>query len=413
MLPVALTAQVATTPGQTLGISAFNQSFRDGLNINHSQLSGAYMIATFLASLPIFFIGALMDRYGIRRVMTVVVICLGGACFFIARAHSLVTLFMAFCLLRVFGHGALPLLADNTLAMWFRKRLGTVSGLKNLGITCTVMSVPPLFLWLIHTFGWREAFAILGLGVWALMLPLLLLVFRNRPEEIGQVIDGMRNVPPCQSPDASTEPPTTASVSLDLKAAARTRAFWILLAQHGIWGLMWAGVIFNITPLFQSRGLTDNQAAATFVTLGLCMALMQLIGGFMADRLPLNLLLAAAVAAKAVGLIFLLSMNRVWTAHAYAAVFGVGQGLAAVVGSTIWARYFGRDHLGKIRACAQTATVAASSLGPFLMAAAYDQFQSFVPPLLLFLALTPPLVVALLFATPPQRVKRKRMSNVQ
>ena len=61
MLLVAMMAQITTFPGQTVGVSVFNVSFRESLQLNHGQLTGAYMLGSFLASLPMLLIGAAFD----------------------------------------------------------------------------------------------------------------------------------------------------------------------------------------------------------------------------------------------------------------------------------------------------------------------------------------------------------------
>ena len=123
MLPIAMLAQALTIPGQTVGVSVFNISFRETLNLSHTQLSGAYALGTLLASLPQAWIGSLMDRFGIRRVMAAVGVLLGLACIFVSQANSLAWLFLGFFGLRLFGQGALSLSASNSLGMWFRARL--------------------------------------------------------------------------------------------------------------------------------------------------------------------------------------------------------------------------------------------------------------------------------------------------
>ena len=79
MLPVVLAIQVATSPGQTFGVSIFNPHIRADLGLSHSEISGAYMVGTLLASLPMVYIGLLMDRYGPRRILFVIVILFGIA----------------------------------------------------------------------------------------------------------------------------------------------------------------------------------------------------------------------------------------------------------------------------------------------------------------------------------------------
>ena len=77
MVPLAMVTALATSPGQTYGVSVFNPSLREALAISHSQLTGAYMLGTLLAALPQPFFGKLMDRLGIRRLSGIVVVALG------------------------------------------------------------------------------------------------------------------------------------------------------------------------------------------------------------------------------------------------------------------------------------------------------------------------------------------------
>jgi MFS family permease len=161
------------------------------------------------------------------------------------------------------------------------------------------------------------------------------------------------------------------------------------------------GITFNIIPLFESHGLSEEIAAASFATLATALAVSQMIGGYMADRLPLNWLACASAAGLAAGVFILLPLQTVAHAHIFALCMGVGQGLLGAVQSTLWVRYYGRLHLGKIRGSIATASVAASSLGPFIMGTTFDIFGSYNVSLWLFLAILLPLIIAAPFATPP------------
>ena len=407
MVPLVIVSQVATSPGQTHGVSIFNPSFRGALGLSHTQLTGAYMVGTFLACLPMPFIGAIMDRYGIRRTMAAVALLFGLACIGTSQVTGLMSLFLAFLFLRMLGQGALSLLAGNTLPMWFHARLGTVSGIASVGQTAAVALVPAAFLGLIHLVGWRWAYAILGLLVWSVMLPILALLFRDRPEEIGQGPDGRGR----KLAGRSTAEPQRSDVSpvsgdLDFRAALATRAYWILLAAHTSWSLIGTGIVFNIIPLFEDHGLTAADAAATYVTLAMSMAAMQLLGGVLADRVPLHVQIAIGVAGMAIGIGVLTAAESATVAHLYALLFGCAQGLVSVTFHTIWARYFGLTHLGKIRGSVWTATVAGSSVGPFLMGAGYDWLGSYTPILIAFMATFGVLAAASLLARAPKGIGR-------
>ncbi len=398
MLPIAMLAAIATSPGQTFGISIFNPSFRLSLGLSHSQLTGAYMFGTLLAALPQPYIGGLMDRYGIRRVMFIIVILLGLACIFMSQVNNLLMLFLAFFCLRMFGQGALSLLANNTLPMWFQVRLGTVAGMMNAAVAGSLAVIPPLILLLINQFGWRGAYTVLGVMVWLVMLPLLLLLYRNRPEDVGQALDGRSS-----SETAITVEETTQAVSFSLREAQHTRSYWILMILTAAFGLIITAVFFNIVPIFTNHGLTDANAAATFTILALALAVTQLIGGVLADRIHLNWLAAVSTALVAAGIWVLSGADSVMLAQFYALLIGIGQGLFGAVNNTVWVRYYGRAHLGRIRGSVAMASVAGSSAGPFIMGATYDLFGSYQASLTLFLAMLVPLAIATLWAAAPSK----------
>jgi MFS family permease len=378
------------------------------LDLSHSQLTGAYMLGTFLASLPQPWIGRLMDRLGIRRLMTIVVFLFGLACFFTAGVRNLVMLFFAFFFLRMLGQGAMMLLGTNTPAMWFRKRLGFVSGIMSLGMSGGTAILPPLLLLSIGRVGWRGTYMILGVAVWVVMMPLLAFLFRNRPEEVGQRVDGKLNAN--EAPTVAAGPsdlpggnPAAEEPGLTLKEAQRTRAYWIMLLASAAWSMILTAVFFNIIPVFTSQGLSEADAATTFTTLSIVAAAMQFVGGVLADRLPLTWMLSASLAFLIAGIAFLMNANTVVLGHAYAVMIGVTQGLFMAVGNVLWLRYYGRAHLGQIRGSVVTAIVAGSSAGPFVMGFTYDQFGDYRWSLIFFIAVLAPLAIAAFFATPPAR----------
>lgn len=398
MLPIAMLAAIATSPGQTYGVSIFNESIRTALGLSHSQLTGAYMVGTLLAALPQSYIGSLTDRFGIRRVMFVVVVLFGLACMFLAQVQTYILLFVGFFLIRLLGQGALSLMASNTLAMWFQVRLGTVAGIMNIGVAGAIALTPPLFLLLINQLGWRGAYVALGILVWVVMLPLILFLYRNRPGDVGQKLDGRSAK---EAKQTSTD--TTDTISFSLKEAMRTHSYWIMLAVAAAFSLIITAVFFNIVPIFTDHGLTAANAAATYTTVAVALATMQLIGGVLADRFQLNWLTTLCIISIVIGLSLLNQAESVMVAQLYALFIGLGQGLFGAVMNTVWVRYFGRAHLGSIRGSVTMAMVASSSVGPFIMGMTYDLLNSYELSLNLFIGLLIPLAFAALWATPPKK----------
>ncbi|QDU97840.1 MFS transporter [Lignipirellula cremea] len=410
MLPAAVALQVGTSPGQTYGVAVFNPALRESLDLTLQQLSEGYLLASLLAAAPMPLVGWCVDRFGLRRTGVAIVLLLGLACMAMSQARGLVSLTVGFFLLRAAGQGALSLVASNTLSMWFYRRLGFVSGISGLGVAGAIAVTPSLFLLLIRLFEWRVAYQVIGLGVWGVLLPLLWFVYRNRPEDVGQTLDGVTVEPddlllPKDDPPGSplAQPPVQriAEASLDLRGAWRSRAYWVMLGLTMLWGLVGTAIMFNLLPIFAAAGLSEQEAAGTFFTFAAAMATAQLIGGRLADQWPLNRLLTISVVGLLSGTLVLLVLPNIWWGHAYAVLFGGSQGLLSTVGNTLWARYFGREHLGKIRSSVTTAAVASCSLGPYLMGVSVDKLGSFTPALLLFAGALFLAAIAAPFATPP------------
>ncbi|MFN4257865.1 MAG: MFS transporter [Gemmataceae bacterium] len=399
MVPVALVGILTTSPGQSFGIAAFNESFRASLRISHSQLTAAYMLGTIFAALPLSFLGIVMDRYGLRKTTTLAVVLLGLACLVAATANGILMLFVAFFLLRLLGPGAMSLLSSSMLAFWFQRRLGMVEGIRHLGLAAAIGAVPCVNLWLIDQVGWRGAFVFLGVAVWCLMLPLLVFVFRDRPEDVGQVLDGQ---PARHDRDILTTESRFADSGLTFSQATRCRSFWIVLVLNALWGMVGTALTFNIVPILEARGLNERAAAELLSIFAVSLALTHLIGGMLADRLPLHRLLAMSVGCM-LGVTWLLGFQHgPWLPTACGSMMGVAQGLSTGITSLICVRYFGRSHLGQIRGSFSTATIAASSLGPFLVGFSRDWTGSYTVSLGFFTLLTALGLLASFFATAPR-----------
>lgn len=403
MVPLASLAQICTAPGQTFAISAFIPAIRDSLQLSEIALTSAYMIGTLVAAFPLMLVGPIADRIGNRATITGVVLLLCAACFFASTVNSFATLLIAFLALRFLGQGALTLLSSNTTAMWFRTKLGRVSAIMSIGMAGAFAVIPGWLLFCIESYGWRQTYRGVGLIVACVMLPLLAFVYRNRPEDVGQHLDGHRPAGSIQLDPAL--PPTLArdEMSLTLGEAMHHRSFWILTTIMTVWAMIGTGLVFYLFAIGEARGIDKAVTATVFRTFALSMLALQFSGGVLADRLALHQLLFVGVSLLTLGTLVLLIATTSWQLHLFGLLFGAGQGTTVAVGATVWARYYGRDHLGKIRGTAWSASVAGSGVGPFLLGWAKDQSGRFEPAILAFLCILIPLVLLALWLRPPAR----------
>lgn len=393
-MAVASTVAMAfTAPGQTLLVSLLNVPLRKTLGVEPLWLNSAYSLATVVASLPLVFVGKLVDRFGPRKMLAAIALAFAGACCFMAAVSHIAMAVLAFFLLRFLGLGSLSMVSSHMLAMWFHRRLGTLSGVRSVLVFVSWTPLPMLTLWLFDRFGWRATWALYGATI-GLVLPLLAWwLVRNRPEELGLHLDGAL----ASAQDHSEGPSHT------LKDALRTRAYWLLAGAGALSPMVVTALIFDLQPLFAARGLPPTTAALAASFWGATMAVLALPSGWLVDRVAPGKLIAAGVTGVAASCLLLYFARSAALGIAALGAVALGNSLVgATVGATA-ARYFGREHHGAIRSSLGRITVIATGVGPFVFGVSQQLSGAFDAGLLTFVGLCLPALGFSLSLTPPQR----------
>lgn len=391
-LLLAVSIMVATSPGQTFGITFFNPQFREAFGLGYAQLSTSYLLATLLAAAFLPMIGRLSDQWGLRRSVLLAVTAMAVICICASLIQGWVALFVIYLALRTVGPGTMVLLANNTLAAWFDRRLGLAIGLMQLSMAGAMAIIPGLLLFLIEKIGWRETYLLLAAILFFGLLPLLFAFYRSDPREINQVPDG--DILDKKSRE------DVLTIGMTVREAARFASYWILLAAAAIWAMIGTGLVFHLTPLATECGLAPSIATSAMVGMAGGMAVAQLAGGLLADRVSSRSFVTLAVGLIAFGCA-VLSLSWASVFIWGFSLFGLGQGLMTVVSGTVWPRYFGRAHLGEIRGVALCAAVGGSSIGPLLIGLSIDYFDSTMPALLLYTGIATIVTFGCLWAKPP------------
>ena len=399
MVAVALMAQIGSSPGQTFAVSAFTPYLQESLGLSSSRLAAAYMLGTMLAALPLALVGPISDRFGLRRTLVGVSFGLSVACLVTSAAGGFLSILFGFLLLRCLGQGGLTLLGSNIVSMWFQHRLGRVNAIMSAGGAAAFAFVPLLLIDSIEHIGWRQTYVAMGTLIAIVLVPMFALVLRNRPEDVGQLPDGtdLQSTTNCRQGSAPLKP----AREFGLRDAALHQSLWILALGMVLWAMTGTGLVFYALAIFEEQGIEPTRSKLMFVTFSTSMLALQIVGGLLADRLPMHRLLAVGFALLAAGATVVPLTHQIEQVHLFACLFGAGQGLTISVNSTMWVRYYGRRNLGKIRGTVWSLTVAGSGCGPFVLGLFHDAVGSFEPGLWLFAALLWPLAPAGLWATPP------------
>jgi sugar phosphate permease len=357
-----------TLPGQTAGVSLFIDAFIADLGVSRSAVSLAYTGATVAAAFVLPWTGKALDRWGPRRGMVAAAVLLALACLAMGQVQSLATLVVGFFLLRALGQGALSLSAIHAVNLWFVRRRGVAVGVMGIGFAVAISVLPPLIERGLAGVGWRATYGWLGVAVAAVVVPAALLFVRRRPEDFGLRPDGH-----VTAPDQATPPEASAT----LPEARRTAPFWLLTAGLASTSCLGTALLFHHVDILGSAGLSRAQAALLFVPYGAVTAVASLAGGSLVDRLGPGRVLAGSLTlfAGMMALVpFVTTPQAVW---AYGAAFGIVQGVQGNVSGSGYAAYYGRAHIGAIKGYVGTAFVAATAVGPPLLALGMEALGSY------------------------------------
>jgi MFS family permease len=377
ILVVGTLGIVMMGPSQTFTISVFIDYFIKDLGISRANISFIYGLATLAASLMLPRVGRLVDCYGARLTMPLVVLLLGLACGVMALVQGPVTIFLALLALRFLGFGALQLVSNYVIAQWFIRQRGRVMGLAGLSLSIGLLIFPGLSQYLIGQFGWRLTFVLLGGLVWAVMLPLGWGLVRDRPELYGLRPDGD---PPLLSPRWGG----TGGVEENwtLAEARRNPIFWLFSAGMTVLTMLLAGLVFHQTSLFETRGLSRQVAVNAFNAIAIFSVVGNLATGWLLDRTSPRWLLAGTLFLLAATMLMVLVMHTPEQALLYGALNGLVSGAFRVLDAVVWAKYFGRLHLGSIRGAVMIGVVGGTALGPYPLGLSLDTLGSYTPVML-------------------------------
>ena len=395
MLLVAASGVFLAGPAQTYGVSVFVDPILSTFGWSRSLISTAYAVATLIGAGGVVLTGRLLDRYGHRKVLSGAALGFGLAMATMAVVNDPLTLTLGLSLLRGFGIGAL-LLGSRTLAsQWYLKRRGWALSLVAVGGALSLATVPAANAWLIDQVGWRLAWWVDSAVVLLLFLPFVAWLVRDRPENVGQLPDGM------QQPTSLNVEPLLDEPAWQPAQAVRTRAFWLLLCASMVPGLVITGLDFNLVSILSERRLSAGSVALVFTASSIVTLPASLASGYVVDRLPSRYVLAVGQLLLATALAWLLFADSLGQAIIYGILRGLMLGLWEVALDATWPSYFGRRYLGGIRGMTFGAEVVGAAIGPIPFGLIYDMLGGYAAALTGVLVLPIAATVAVLLAFPP------------
>ena len=338
---------------------------------SRAATSGAFTLYSVLNGLLFIVAGRISDRVGPRPVLMFCGVIFGLSYILMSTINHLWHLYFYYGILFSIGMsgGFVPLM--STIARWFVKRRGLMTGLVLAGGGVGQAVLPPVTTWLISAFTWRTAYIIVG-AVSLVLLVSLSLFLRRDPAR-------MKQRPYGEVPEATGEGKVQSVRSFTFKEAVKTKNFWlyfwsVVLVQVGL-----GAMVVHATPHGLDLGLSPSAAAAIVTTFAGVGIAARVTSGGIVDRIGGTRVMATAALILGITLIAFSLTRSTVLIYLIAGVFGVGFGGYVSSMSPLAAQLFGLTSHGVIFGVAMFGVTVGAGIGSLAAGAVFDARGTYSP----------------------------------
>ncbi len=108
-------------------------------------------------------------------------------------------------------------------------------------------------------------------------------------------------------------------------------------------------------------------------------ALSTLLGGYLADHIPLKYLLATSLVIQAISVLSIRILHDPISAIFFGLILGTSMGTSRAIGTVVWPAFYGRANLGSIFGFISAISIVGAALGPLPFSFTFDRFGSYQP----------------------------------
>lgn len=350
----------------------FFKPLMDTFGWSRAVTSGAFYVYMVLYGFLTPVSGILTDRYGPRFTVTACGVLMGTGFLLMSQISSAWQMYLIYGLLIGIGYSAGYVPPISTSARWFTEKRGLVLGIVVSGVGIGAMIMPPLLRYFISTLGWRGAYIIVGLMVFAIVIPAALLLKRD-PKDVGLLPYGQRADDQKPQPAAGTTTvAATVEHSLTLRQAVRRRPFWGVLSLYALAMIGGQMIVVHLVPYGTDVGLTPAAAATLLTLFGGFGILGRLVTGGVSDRIGGRATVAICLFIQSALLLWLTLAGGPHMLYFFAAILGFFYGWTVPMFPTITGELFGVQTMGAVFGGITAGAGIGSATGPFLAGFIFD-----------------------------------------
>ena len=324
------------------------------------------------------FLGAAIDRFGVRRVLAAGALTISAGLALATEASQLWQLYLTFGLMVVGGSITVSYIGHSMfLPNWFQRRRGLAIGLAFSGAGVVGIVLFPALQALMDRDGWRQACWLLAGLMLLVVLPLNLLLQRQRPEELGLAVDGDGRTEAASRPTIDNVVDAEwAAVDWTLKRAMHTGRFWWLFAGMASGLFAWYAIQVHQTRYLLEVGI-DREAAAAALGLVVFTGIAgQIVLGHLSDRIGREWVWSLSAGGFALAALLLLALRHQPGALLLYGMVGaqglLGYGISALY-AAMPAELFQGRRFATIYGVLSLAASLGAAAGPWITGLVYDR----------------------------------------
>ena len=323
--------------------------------------------------------GRLLDRMAPRWLITLGACALGAGFLLMSVVRTPLQFNLTYGILCGAGASFFGVVVCNSyVGKWFVRKRGVAIGIASIGIGAATMILPFVAGFAVKGYGWRAGFAVLGILVLLVAIPLAqFFMGRTRPEDYGLATDG-------EAPAAVSAVGAGQGSGLEPASAVSYASFfgdsrfWTLAFCFSIAVMAEMLAFVHQVAYATDQGIERLRADASLSLIGLGSIAGRYFFGWLSDRIrDAKYSACGGFAAMALGIVILMQFRTLYGLYGYALCFGFGYGSIATVMPYLLADRFGSRVLGTAYGMLTFFVVAAGSLGPLLGGFIYDRTGSY------------------------------------
>jgi MFS family permease len=269
---------------------------------SHGVVGLAMSVNMTLFGLTAPFAAALMDRFGVRPVLSAALLLIASGSALSVTMTASWQLVLLWGVLVGVGTGSISMgFVAIVAARWFEARRGLVTGVLTAASATGQLIFLPIVAEVTTRHGWRLASLIVAAAAVG-VVPLVVAFMRNYPQDKGLTPYGAT-----AAAEPAVVPASSFAAAFDgLRIGARVPAFWLLAASFAICGMTTNGLIgTHFIPAANDHGMPTTVAAGLLATIGILDVAGTVFSGWLTDRIDPRLLLVVYYAGRGLSLLLL------------------------------------------------------------------------------------------------------------